>query len=251
MTRFIKYALFLDIKYGIPPPPRCSAYCPPRAPWRCASTTTARLKQLIAVLDIYLRLASGLLLAEYLRGPEAPAIEAKMREIGAALGSDVPFFLQSKGTTLATGRGERIEPSVPAPPGWVIISVPDVKRPEPKTALMYEKVEPTLFTDGEMTDRWGHVLGGGTTSWSALTHEVGFTNVFEPIAVEAYPDWEAALETFQTVARGTAVSMTGTGPALFAVFDDHHEAGKTLWALNAARLPSVLTEIANEPLKLM
>ena len=177
--------------------------------------------------------------------------EEKMREIGAALGSDVPFFLQSKGTALATGRGERIKPSVPAPPGWVIVSVPDVKRPEPKTASMYAKLEPTLFTDGEMTDRWGQALGGRATSWSSLTREVGFTNAFESIAVEAYPGWGAAFETFQTVARGTAVSMTGTGPALFAVFDDRHEAGKTLWALNAARLPSILTEIANQPLKLM
>jgi 4-diphosphocytidyl-2-C-methyl-D-erythritol kinase len=174
--------------------------------------------------------------------------KARMHEIGASLGSDVPFFLQSKGTALATGRGERIEPSSPAPPGWVIVSVPDVRRPEPKTASMYGKLDPTVFTDGEVTDRWGQVLAGGATSWSSLTGEVGFTNGFEPIAADAYPGWEAALETFRTGARGAPVSMTGTGPGLFAVFDDRHEAGKTLWALNAAGLPSILTEIVDQPL---
>ena len=146
--------------------------------------------------------------------------EARMHEIGAVLGSDVPFFLQSKGTAFATGRGERIEPLDPAPSGWVIVSVPDVKRPEPKTASMYGKLDPALFTDGQATDRWSRVLAGGATSWSLLTGEAGFTNVFESIATNAYPGWKAALETFQTVARGAAVSMTGTGPALFAVFDD-------------------------------
>ena len=34
----------------------------------------------------------------------------ELMELGATLGSDVPFFLQGNGCTLATGRGERIVP---------------------------------------------------------------------------------------------------------------------------------------------
>lgn len=40
--------------------------------------------------------------------------EARLNEVAAGLGSDVPFFLSGTAAALATGRGERIEP-VPVP----------------------------------------------------------------------------------------------------------------------------------------
>ena len=53
--------------------------------------------------------------------PRAP--ERLLREVAAAIGSDVPFFLEG-GTVLATGRGERLRRLAPAGSHAVVIASP-------------------------------------------------------------------------------------------------------------------------------
>jgi 4-diphosphocytidyl-2-C-methyl-D-erythritol kinase len=50
---------------------------------------------------------------------------AELENIGAALGSDVPFCLRG-GTALATGRGEALAPLPPLPSVWVVLAKPPV-----------------------------------------------------------------------------------------------------------------------------
>jgi len=45
------------------------------------------------------------------------------REIAAALGADVPFFLEG-GTALGVGRGDVLRPLADVPPAWVVLVVP-------------------------------------------------------------------------------------------------------------------------------
>src|SRR3982750_3356332 len=46
-----------------------------------------------------------------------------LREVGAAIGSDVPFFL-SGGTALGLGRGEEIYPLADLPRHWIVLLIP-------------------------------------------------------------------------------------------------------------------------------
>lgn len=54
---------------------------------------------------------------------QLPIADGRLAELGAGLGSDVPFFLTG-GTALGTGRGERIEPEPDQPPRDLLLLVP-------------------------------------------------------------------------------------------------------------------------------
>ena len=66
--------------------------------------------------------ASALRALGRLWAPRAPA--RLLREVAAAIGSDVPFFLEG-GTVLAAGRGERLRRLAPAGPAAVVIASPE------------------------------------------------------------------------------------------------------------------------------
>ncbi|HEV8584196.1 MAG TPA: 4-(cytidine 5'-diphospho)-2-C-methyl-D-erythritol kinase, partial [Methylomirabilota bacterium] len=77
---------------------------------------------------------------------------ARLDEVAAGLGMDVPFFLRG-GTALATGRGERVEPLRGRSLGLVLVN----PRFAVSTAETYARVTPAMYTDG------GHAkaLAGG------------------------------------------------------------------------------------------
>ena len=49
-----------------------------------------------------------------------------MAELGAELGSDVPFFLSGAAAGVATGRGERVEPVAAGRRWWAVVAKPPV-----------------------------------------------------------------------------------------------------------------------------
>ncbi len=164
------------------------------------------------------------------------------------LGSDVPFFLNVSGTAHASGRGERVEPLPPVRHGWVIVAVPDVPRPHAKTAAMYEQIGQSDLTGGHFVAAWRTALAADMRDWRSLMGQVEHHNAFHDAASNVYKGWDRACATFLTIAGPAAVAMSGTGPALYAVYDDRHEAGKAHWALQAAGIQSWITETADRPL---
>jgi len=72
-----------------------------------------------------------------------------LTEVGAALGSDVPFFLHG-GSALATGRGEVIEPLPDGASQELTLFVPDLELQD-KTRRMYALVTPEEYTPGSVT----------------------------------------------------------------------------------------------------
>ena len=75
--------------------------------------------------------ASALRALRRIWAPDAP--DRLLRDVAAAVGSDVPFFLQG-GTVVATGRGERTRLLAPVDPCEVVIGVPGF---EVSTAAAY------------------------------------------------------------------------------------------------------------------
>ena len=144
----------------------------------------------------------------------APLTPEQLQQVGAFLGSDVPFFLQSK-PALATGRGERVQPLedfsalrggafVLIHPGFGIA-----------TAWAYQQL--ARFPDA-LNGRAGRAqkLVSLLRSGELETAGAEFYNSLEAPAFEKYPVL-AMFEDFFRANGAVAALMSGSGSTTFAV----------------------------------
>jgi 4-diphosphocytidyl-2-C-methyl-D-erythritol kinase len=150
-----------------------------------------------------------------------PLPEQALYSIAAALGSDIPFFLQTK-PALATGRGEIIEPldSFPALKGTAFVLV------HPgfgiSTAWSYQNL--ARFPAALNGERGrARRLISSLRSMDLKTAGAGFYNSLEAPALEKYP----LLSLYQNFFRengALGTLMSGSGSTTFAVCADTHAA---------------------------
>jgi 4-diphosphocytidyl-2-C-methyl-D-erythritol kinase len=155
--------------------------------------------------------AITLLALNELFGHPLPA--AKLEEMAAALGSDIPFFLQTR-PALATGRGEIIQPldAFPALRGVYFVLVhPGFGISTPWAYQQLAKFPAALHGRPGRAQRLIALL---QTSLAAAAPE--FFNALEAPALRKYP----LLELFQEFFRdhgASATLMSGSGSATFAL----------------------------------
>lgn len=148
----------------------------------------------------------------------------RLEELGAALGSDVPFFFRG-GTQLATGRGERLHPAPPWPGCHLVVAHPN--RPL-STASIYRRGKLGLTDEGPLSKIRSR--GFPPNFW---TRDLNLLrNDLESAVVEAEPSVAAILGEFRRLGAGFA-RVTGSGSAVFAAAPDARRAGE--WAEHLAR----------------
>jgi 4-diphosphocytidyl-2-C-methyl-D-erythritol kinase len=153
--------------------------------------------------------AAGVMLAvERALRLETPrkALEA----IASGLGSDVPFMLYG-GTAVGRGRGEILTPLNPLTRGVFVIVKPEVSIP---TAWVYSNLSFRLTH---------HRARLNLRAVSAVLArfpktELPYRNALEDIVLRAYPSVAKVLEELISE-RPCFASMTGSGSALYAIFD--------------------------------
>lgn len=151
-------------------------------------------------------------------------------ELGAALGADVPFFLCGSSLALAWGRGDRLLPLPPLPRAPVLLAVPPFGS---NTAEAYGLLAAAR--------RPGEYAGATAVDVARLAS-------WDSVAEDAWNDFEAPLfarhpelaELREALARPPArfALLTGSGSALFAVFEDDDARDAAAREL-AARFPRV------------
>ena len=134
---------------------------------------------------------------------------ARLNEIGATLGADVPFFLNG-GTALAAGLGEKITPLPPLVPDWHLVVVkPDAGV---STAAAYAALDTVL----------GRTAGGATERW--LQGRQTPANDFEAVILPAHPEVAAAYALLSSTAeaeKSFKPLLCGSGAALFLRTSTH------------------------------
>lgn len=132
----------------------------------------------------------------------------ELREIGADLGSDVPFLVEG-GTAIALGRGERVR-HLPTPDlPWFVIAVPKTELPD-KTAAMYRALKPDNLTRGALSHKLeARILHHGGDVPPQLLF-----NTFDTVARSVVPDVDRCWNDLYS-AGAREIHVAGSGPAIY------------------------------------
>lgn len=150
--------------------------------------------------------AAVLLALPVLAGRRIPL--ARLIELAAELGSDVPFFLLG-GAAVAVGRGVELYPLPEAAPARGLLVVPDLAIP---TADAYRALRPQLTSQPPST------IMSSFQSWAWQQLEpAGGDNDFEPVAFASHPRLKQLKRRLQRLGAKPAM-LSGSGSAMFGLF---------------------------------
>ena len=137
--------------------------------------------------------------------------QEKLQALGNTLGADVPFFIFGQ-NAFAQSTGDMLAP-VAVPEAWAAVLMPS--KPT-STALIFR--DPALTRDTkslkisslsqQLSNQWPEPIG---------------RNDLQPVAVRINPEIGKALQTL-----GSGARMTGSGSAVFALFDSEKNAAEAL-----------------------
>ena len=137
----------------------------------------------------------------------------ELSRIGATVGADVPFCL-SGGTARVTGIGELIEPAEDIFPGPMLIAMPRYGRSTKEAYAMLDKAGELAHPDT------GKVLEGLAAGDPEEAYRFA-GNVFEAVTAD---EVTAQLKDKMRADGAVYSAMTGTGAAVFGIFQRAREA---------------------------
>lgn len=139
----------------------------------------------------------------------------KLEKIGFQIGSDMPFCVRG-GTALAEGRGEILTDLPALPACWLVLCKPDFGIPTPTLFALVDggELERRPDIDGMMSALKKGDLG-------EIAARLG--NVFEDVLPEEYHEvFEIKQKLLNMGALNAA--MSGSGPTVFAIFEQESAA---------------------------
>lgn len=142
-----------------------------------------------------------------------PMSRKELSAIGAAIGSDVPFFLHGP-AALVSGRGEVVEPITARGDlsGLLLIPPFGISTPEAfrdLDAYRARKGSKYYTIQSESDLKWLYL--NPVTSWR-------FTNDFTPVLYEAYPDYQFLSEILMD-AGFPFLTISGSGSSMIGITD--------------------------------
>lgn len=151
---------------------------------------------------------------------------ARLAEVAAPLGADVPFFVGGR-NAVARGIGESLTP-VTLPPQWIVLVQPPA---HVRTADVFAAPELTRDSRSAKMDVFSDGYG---------------RNDLERITCSRHPAVDEALAALRTVAPDAR--MTGSGACVFAAFAARSQAGRVLTALASHGTTHLVRTLARHPL---
>lgn len=151
-----------------------------------------------------------------------PVAAEVLAEVGASLGSDVPFFLGGAALARGRGRGEALEELPPLPPGHLVLVLPPV---HVATGAAYGALARHRAVHGA---GGGGVPGEAPQGWDDVARWA--VNDFEQVVPAAHAPVAASLESLRGSGARPAL-LSGSGAACFGAFPDEASARAAAQAL--------------------
>ena len=141
-----------------------------------------------------------------------------MSEVGAQLGSDVPFFFVAP-SACVTGRGEVVQPIRLSGHRWIVLVNPGFPV---ETKWAYQQLSSTRGAVRPVSDTMKHLASGAAVAWESLS--LLAENDFEPPVFEAHPVLGEIKRHLLTHGAEAAL-LSGSGATVFGVFAEQATAG--------------------------
>jgi 4-diphosphocytidyl-2-C-methyl-D-erythritol kinase len=155
---------------------------------------------------------------------------ALLREVGATIGADVPFFLAG-GTALGLGRGEEIYPLVDLPPHWIVIVRPPFGVSTAEAYAWYDD-------DRAAGLREIRELQLLPVPWPSRAAQM--INDLEPPVLRRHPEI-GLLKAQLKDAGAVAAAMSGSGSAVFGLFRTRAAAARAARPLSTRGVRAIVT----------
>jgi len=151
-------------------------------------------------------------------------MEAELADLGLTLGADVPFFVQAAPAALARGIGERLTPALGLAPGPVLLVNPGFPV---STKWVYENLALTSEGNPYILAPDSAYLNSGYFGSGSIDIEAAegafFVNDLESVTIARYPEIGRIKESLLAFGARVAL-MSGSGPTVFGLFVQEHEA---------------------------
>jgi 4-diphosphocytidyl-2-C-methyl-D-erythritol kinase len=205
--------------------------------WRAAAALWRALRRRGPVRDIVVRLEKRIPLQAGLGGGSAdaaaalvglaaawrvPLRPAQMSDVAATLGADVPFFLAG-GTALGLGRGDEVYPLADMPRHWIVLLVPGFSV-STSEAYGWWDAERELAR-GPIVREPQHVPGPWPSRAAQMINDLEI-----PIA-RHHPEIDQMKAALRR-AGAVAAAMSGSGSAVFGLFQKRREAAAAVRKLS-------------------
>jgi 4-diphosphocytidyl-2-C-methyl-D-erythritol kinase len=215
--------------------------------WRAAEALWRALRRRTPVRDVLIRLHKNIPLQAGLGGGSAdaaaalmalsrlwkvPVRPAQLTDVAATLGADVPFFLAG-GTALGLGRGDEVYPLADLPRHWIVLLVPGFGVSTADAYSWYDS-ERDLSRGGGAREPQ-HVPG----PWPSRAAQM--INDLEPAIARHHPEIDH-MRTALRRAGALAAAMSGSGSAVFGLFQKRADALAAVDGLSGSGWRVILTE---------
>ena len=213
--------------------------------WRAAAALWSALARPGTPCDVLIRIDKQIPLEAGLGGGSSDAAAALvalgrlwggapmtlLREIGATIGADVPFFL-SGGTALGLGRGEEIYPLVDLPPHFVVVVRPPFGV---STAEAYGWYDEDRASGQRDENREFQQL---PVPWPSRAAQM--VNDLEPPVIRRHQEI-SLLKVQLREAGASAAAMSGSGSAVFGLFRSRALAERAVKPLSRNGAKAIVT----------
>ncbi|MDP9173713.1 MAG: 4-(cytidine 5'-diphospho)-2-C-methyl-D-erythritol kinase [Planctomycetota bacterium] len=151
----------------------------------------------------------------------------RLAEIGARLGSDVPFFFHGP-SSICTGLGQFVMPIATPRPRFVVLVFPALSMPTPRVYRQFDEMKLGSVDAMERQPDWG--------KWTQLKADELLPLLVNDLEAPAFSLQPVLGELRKTVERelDRIVRMSGSGSTLFTLTDTQEEAEEA--ALRLSRL---------------